>query len=187
MRLCYSSAAKWFVTPDWSNCFEMGYIIYNYRALGGAGRPPLSSSPSAPSCRDHINLGHLKGGPTLPPQIYTPHPLPNLKTQGSPSPMGGKKQGGGDGRAGRGRSRESDLSVSLWRRVKCTALGPPKWGPLKRRNSKKKKIFFTTIFFKLRIKKGTKTLKRRLSSAQVPGKQKAFFVPHLCCGYSGNS
>lgn len=75
--------------------------------------------------------------------------------------MGGKKQGGGDGRAGRGRSRESDLSISLWRRVKCTALGPPKWGPLKRRNSKKKKIFFTTIFFKLRIKKGTKTLKRR--------------------------
>ena len=124
MRLCYSSAAKWFVTPDWSNCFEMGYIIYNYRALGGAGRPPLSSSPSAPSCRDHINLGHLKGGPTVSPADLHPSPSSEFKDTRKPRPDPEERsKGGGDGRAGRGRSRESDLSISLWRRVKCTALG----------------------------------------------------------------
>lgn len=145
MRLCYSSAAKWFVTPDWSNCFEMGYIIYNYRVLGGAGRPPLSSSPSAPSCRDHINLGHLKGGPlSLPRGSRPPHPLPNLKIQGSPRRTGGKEASEGEGREGE-RSRESGLSISPWRRSKFTALGQFNGtGPAHLREGirQKEKIFF---------------------------------------------
>lgn len=169
----------------------MGYIIYNYRALGGAGRPPLSSSPSAPSCRDHINLGHLKGGPTLSPRIYTPHPLPNLKTQGSPGPIWRKEARGRGWKGGKGKKQGVglvDFSLAPGK-MHCTWAVPlHKWGPLKRRNSKKKKIFFTTsfFFFYFELKRAPKLLKG-VSSVQVPGKQKAFFAPHLCCGYSGNS
>lgn len=67
VRLCYSSAAKWFVTPDWSNCFEMGYIIYNYRARGGAAGLRFHLPQVHPHVEITLIWGRFKEGPPISP------------------------------------------------------------------------------------------------------------------------
>lgn len=142
----------------------MGYIIYNYRALGGAGRPPLSSSPSAPSCRDHINLGHLKGGPLSLPRIQVPSPPSEFKDTRKPRPEREERSSWGKG--GQRKKPESGLSMSPRRQAKSTGPGPlhrASWAHFSGEVSKKEKTFFTNSFFfflNFLLKEGTKTLKR---------------------------
>lgn len=102
MRLCYSSAAKWFVTPDWSNCFEMGYIIYNYRALGGAAGLRFHLPQVHPHVEITLILGHFKEGPLALPRIQAPSLPCEPKGTRKPRPEQTERSRRGRGGPGRG-------------------------------------------------------------------------------------
>lgn len=164
MRLCYSSAAKWFVTPDWSNCFEMGYIIYNYRARGGAAGLRFHLPQVHPHVEITLILGHFKEGPLALPRIQAPS-LP-CEPKGTRKPGRSRQSAARGGGAGPGEAR------GVLPGARGVIPPPPALGQCPRTSGvrcsggicQKENIFFfaSSLFFSFflgfALKKGTQTL-----------------------------